>query len=187
MKKLRVLFLAICTIICCHSFAAKRTGLIYGFVHDRLTHENLLNTKVSLMKGDSIISIKEADPNSSVGTKNGLWLFYINVDDLQNDYTLIFEREGYQLLSWPLKEILGKKPLKNAEERYLGDLAMDKVAKQHTLNGVTIKATKVKFYTKGDTLVFDADAFQTAEGSMLDALIRQLPGAEPNDDGEIYT
>lgn len=113
-------------------------------------------------------------------------VFYINVDDPQNDYTLIFEREGYQLLSWPLKEILGKKPLKNAEERYLGDLAMDKVAKQHTLNGVTIKATKVKFYTKGDTLVFDADAFQTAEGSMLDALIKQLPGAELNDEGEIF-
>ena len=29
---------------------------------------------------------------------------------------------------------------------------------------------------KGDTLVYDANAFQLAEGSMLDELIRQLPG-----------
>ena len=42
------------------------------------------------------------------------------------------------------------------------------------------------FYHRGDTLVYDADAFQTAEGSMLDALIRQLPGAELTDQGEIF-
>ena len=46
-------------------------------------------------------------------------------------------------------------------------------------------ATKVKFFHNGDTLVYNADAFQLAEGSMLDALIRQLPGAELKDDGRI--
>ena len=46
-------------------------------------------------------------------------------------------------------------------------------------------ATKVKFYSKGDTLVFNADAFQLQEGSMLDALIRQLPGVELKSDGRI--
>jgi hypothetical protein len=30
----------------------------------------------------------------------------------------------------------------------------------------------------GDTLVYNADAFQMAEGSMLDALIKKLPGVE---------
>lgn len=44
----------------------------------------------------------------------------------------------------------------------------------------------MKFYTRKDTLVFNADAFQLAEGSMLDALIRQLPGVELKDDGRIY-
>ncbi len=32
----------------------------------------------------------------------------------------------------------------------------------------------------------DADAFQLGEGSMLDALIRQLLGAELSKDGRIY-
>lgn len=47
-------------------------------------------------------------------------------------------------------------------------------------------ATKVKFYNKGDTLVFNADAFELAEGSMLDALVSQLPGVELKKNGQIY-
>jgi len=38
---------------------------------------------------------------------------------------------------------------------------------------------------KGDTLEYDATAFQLPEGSMLDALIATLPGATLNDDGQI--
>ena len=53
------------------------------------------------------------------------------------------------------------------------------------LNEVTVNATKIKFYNKGDTLVYDASAFMLPEGSMLDALISQLPGAELGTDGQI--
>lgn len=38
---------------------------------------------------------------------------------------------------------------------------------------------------KGDTIVYNADAFQLSQGSMLDALIEQLPGAQLNEDGVI--
>ena len=55
----------------------------------------------------------------------------------------------------------------------------------HQLKEVEVIASKVKFYHRGDTLVYNADAFQLAEGSMLDELIRQLPGVELNKDGEI--
>ncbi len=54
------------------------------------------------------------------------------------------------------------------------------------LDEVTVTATRLKFYTNGDTLVYDATAFQMAEGSMLDALIKKLPGVELKDGGEIY-
>ena len=49
------------------------------------------------------------------------------------------------------------------------------------LKEVVVTASKVKFYHKGDTLVFNADAFHLAEGSMLDALIQQMPGVELKD------
>jgi hypothetical protein len=54
-----------------------------------------------------------------------------------------------------------------------------------SLNEVVVKATKVKFYVNGDTLVYNADAFELAEGSMLDALIQQLPGVELKNGGDI--
>lgn len=44
------------------------------------------------------------------------------------------------------------------------------------LGEVTVTATKIKFYNRGDTVVYNADAFELAEGSMLDALVSQLPG-----------
>lgn len=49
-----------------------------------------------------------------------------------------------------------------------------------------VVATKVKFYYKGDTIVYNADAFKLAEGSMLDALVAQLPGTELKSDGRIF-
>ena len=58
--------------------------------------------------------------------------------------------------------------------------------KEIELNEVTVKATKVKFYHKGDTLVYNADAFLLAEGSMLDALLNQMPGVELKSNGIIY-
>lgn len=38
---------------------------------------------------------------------------------------------------------------------------------------------------KNDTLVYNADAFQLSQGSMLDALIEQLPGVQLKDNGVI--
>ena len=57
--------------------------------------------------------------------------------------------------------------------------------RKHQLNEVVVTATKVKFYNRGDTIVYNADAFQLAEGSMLDALIEQLPGVTLDDNGVI--
>ena len=53
------------------------------------------------------------------------------------------------------------------------------------LGEVVVKATRLKMVWRGDTLIYNADAFNLPEGSMLDALIRQLPGAELNSQGEI--
>ncbi len=58
--------------------------------------------------------------------------------------------------------------------------------KSTNLKEVTVNASRVTFYHKGDTLVYNASAFQLAEGSMLDALIRKLPGVELTKEGKIY-
>ena len=59
-------------------------------------------------------------------------------------------------------------------------------AKASELGEAVVTATRVKMYYKGDTLVYDATAFQLPDGSMLDALIKQLPGVTMNNNGEIF-
>ncbi len=54
------------------------------------------------------------------------------------------------------------------------------------LNEVVVTATRVKFFWRGDTLIYDATAFNLPEGSMLDDLIRQMPGVTLNQQGEIF-
>ena len=63
-----------------------------------------------------------------------------------------------------------------AVNKNLGNIEM--VEKPVELDEVTVKASKVKMVYRGDTIVYNADAFRLAEGSMLDALIEQLPGVE---------
>ena len=57
---------------------------------------------------------------------------------------------------------------------------------EHELKEVTVVASKVKMVMKGDTIVYNANAFNLAEGNMLDALIARLPGAKLEKDGRIY-
>lgn len=55
----------------------------------------------------------------------------------------------------------------------------------HLLGEVVVKGTRIKMAYKNDTIVYNASAFQLPDGSMLDALVRQMPGVELKDDGTI--
>ena len=66
------------------------------------------------------------------------------------------------------------------------EMFMKRRMKETTLQEVTVKATRVQIAYKGDTIVVDAQAFKIPEGSMLDALVASVPGAELHDDGTIY-
>ena len=159
---------------------SQNKGLIYGFVHDRITHENLFGTRVSLLKNDSVIAIWETNEQSHFNNNKGPWIF--DTDLKAGKYTILFERSGYNTFYFPLLE----KPLKAGEIRFIADVFLDKTPQKHIIDGVIIKATKVKFHNKGDTIIYNADAFQTANGSMLDALIKQLPGVELDEIGQIF-
>lgn len=54
------------------------------------------------------------------------------------------------------------------------------------LGEVTVTASKVQFVNRGDTISYNADAFDVAQGSMLDALLRQMPGVQLRENGQIY-
>ena len=71
-----------------------------------------------------------------------------------------------------------------------GQTRKDSVASVKTLEGDTIAEVVVtrnvpKMVIKNDTVVYNADAYQVPEGSVIEALVEALPGAKIDDDGKI--
>ncbi len=52
---------------------------------------------------------------------------------------------------------------------------------------VKVTATKLKFYFRGDTLVYNADAFITQYGFVLDDLLKKMPGITVESGYQIYS
>ena len=65
----------------------------------------------------------------------------------------------------------------------LGTIAMDPDAIM--LKGAVVTGQAAKVTVKEDTFVYNAAAFRTPEGSVVEELVRRLPGAEVSDDGTI--
>ena len=53
------------------------------------------------------------------------------------------------------------------------------------LKGATVTGQAAKVTLKADTFVYNAAAFRTPEGSVVEELVKRLPGAEVSDDGKI--
>lgn len=152
----------------------------YGQVKDGFTGADL-PAKITLMKGDSTIvdttTAKFATDYDLAG------YFFANKPVEKGRYIMKAELDGYDL-AYVEKNIrfIGRNvgfefPLITMHRR------MDSYT--HELGEVKVTGTMVKLVHKGDTLVYNARAFKVPEGSMLDALIRQLPGAELRSNGDI--
>lgn len=73
---------------------------------------------------------------------------------------------------------------KNAKEWNAPDIFLKEDT--HMLGEATVTASKLMMVMRGDTVVYNADAFQLAEGSMLDKLFQLMPGFEIKPGGAIY-
>ena len=160
-------------------YADEVIGFINGVVVNSLTNEPIrdeLKIEVLSDKGETIVStnsrIEGRRSVFSTGMySNGKYKLLITHEDYDSTY-LDFEFNKNKKWVLPLG-VINVRKLTRAE-------------KGVKLGEVTVTATKLKFYNKGDTIVYDADAFELSSGSMLDGLVSQLPGAELRDDGRIY-
>ena len=185
MRTKRNLFLVIFSTLFLYSFAQKSELEIVGRVLENVGSSPLQGTMVRLIdsKGSVIDSMK---------TRGGVQ--YGNVIKYKSEYrfsvprtegakyTLEAEASGYELgyLTVTIDDLGRRETTRELPTIYLKRLmTID-------LETVTVTASKVKFYHKLDTLVYDASAFQLAEGSMLDALVNQLPGVELKENGQIF-
>ena len=181
-RRIFAMVMALLTVIA--AFGADEKITVMGRVRDAVTKRDLLEAYVLTYDkdGNFLDSIK-CDKGYAWrrgGEPDRTAEFYFSVP--RTDSLVVFDVvcKGYndKTISQSLKNV-------SRREDYVRVplILMEKAPRQ--LGEVTVTTTKIKFYNKGDTLVYNADAFQLAEGSMLDQLIAQLPGAELSDDGQI--
>ena len=161
------------------AFSQKQVS-VQSSVMDDFLEIPLPDTKVTLMTSDSLpIStltvMRMLDRNDKVV---GAQLYMALTPG--EKYLIHGTHEGYDD-AWLAVDV----PADATNGFYAGDLRLEKRFSRD-LAEVTVKATKVKMFWKGDTIVYNADAFNLPAGSMLDDLIRQMPGVTMNDDGEIF-
>lgn len=176
-----------CSLVSSSVFANDETLSFHltGQVLDQLTHVQIPGSKVEIMKlGDStVIDSTEATRIIVSGDdRRKESKFTLKIPRAEGDYVLCVSLDGYETY---YEQLTLDNFYSRETHRDLGNIYLKKV-KNVSLDEVTVTATKVKFYNRGDTLVYNADAFQLSEGSMLDALIKQLPGAELTKDGRIF-
>ena len=53
------------------------------------------------------------------------------------------------------------------------------------LKGATVTGQAAKVTLKADTFIYNASAYRTPEGSVVEELVRRLPGAQVDDDGKV--
>lgn len=181
MKKLITSIIIAATVVC--AFAAKHELYLVGRVKDNLRKTDLIDARVLLY--DSLGNVCDTlRANQGLTYRAGqidtLSNFYMNVPKVDSTYIFDVICDGYNKLTvtYTLDHIGRRENYRNMPTIYLERAPQ-------MLNEVSVTSTKIKFYNKGDTVVYNADAFQLAEGSMLDALIAQLPGVELNNDGQI--
>ncbi|ATV52461.1 outer membrane beta-barrel protein [Prevotella intermedia] len=155
---------------------------VEGSVVDNITGMGV-TAKITLMTADSVVIDTITAQIEEMPYDNGYYRAYYVFEDAvtsKGKYIIKAEKEGYDVCYMNCE-------LRSTREDYIGvkQIRMTKIV-EHELKEVTVVASKVKMVMKGDTIVYNADAFNLAEGNMLDALIARLPGAKLEKDGRIY-
>ena len=159
------LLLLMMMLVSAFSFAQDRK--ISGVLVDGETKEPVMQTTVQLITMDSAFVAgavsNERGAFTITAPKNGKYLLRIS----SIGYIGILKR----------LEIVGNKNLN------LGIIKMESDAKMLSQVNVTGKALKV--VVKEDTFVYNSAAYVTPEGSVVEELVKRLPGAQVSEDGKI--
>ena len=158
---------------------AQREVNITGDVKDGFMKTPLTDAHVSICRADSSVLVDSLKMTIYMRSdKPFLAVYSAKVKTDANTVLVHAWKEGYD-------DVWQRVSIGKETEVEVPTIEMRKM-RELNLNEVVVKATRVKMFYRGDTIVYDATAFKLPDGSMLDALIRQMPGVTLNEAGEIF-
>ena len=156
---------------------------IEGRVCDQNDKEDLIGVTVRLLSlPDSAYVSASSAYRRTVrhGDEEITSAFTLTLPSRSSSYLIEVSALGYD------KEIVRIDPSSYGERARRAELPLILLKpKSREIGEVTVTSSRIKFFHHGDTVVFNADAFHLANGSMLDALVSQLPGVELKSNGQI--
>ena len=147
------------------SFAQER--LLSGAIIDRDTKDPVEQVTVQLLKTDSTYV------TGAISNEKGL--FHLNAPE-NGKYLLKITSVGY-------KPTVKRVVIEQDKNLALGNVVVG--ADAIMLKGAVVTAMAQKVTLKEDTFVYNSAAYRTPEGSVVEELVKRLPGAEVSDDGTI--
>lgn len=133
------------------------------------------------------ITFKSYESTGTVNGKEHFYGYHINIDGLIDTLTIEAKVEGYTYVDTTL--VLPKEKFQvYRKQLYVYD---DEIQLKTTLEPykeleeVAVNATRILMVQKGDTIIYNAAALQLSAGSMLNDLVRALPGAQLDKGGKI--
>ncbi|MCH5175988.1 MAG: TonB-dependent receptor [Prevotellaceae bacterium] len=165
-KKIVLLAMMMCVAVCVQS-----QTLLRGKVVDRENGEALMRSTVLVMTADTARMVTGGTTNedgsfSIKDVKDGTYVVKISYIGYHNFFRQITINHA-----------------SNGGSQLLGTVLL--VPGSIELKQAVVTAQMKEVEVKEDTIIFNADAFKVPEGSVLEELIRKLPGAEVGDDGTI--
>lgn len=163
----------------------ERKVSLNGQVFDAFMRNYLDSAMVTVMTSDSTVIARDTVHTYRSSTRMWGQSYSIDVPARPAHFIIHATTPGYAsaCINYELKHI-GRNRIFYVPAIYLRKTSKD-VAMETEMKEFEVRASKVQLVWRGDTMIYDATAFNLAEGSMLEDLIRQLPGVELKENGEI--
>ena len=173
------------------SAAFAQNIVLTGEVINPITSEGVHEATIKMLNvaNDSVLAVTKAKLNMIVEERNGNStgyldknsgaVFNLKISSNFQDVVLIVSASGYDSVKKNIHIDSEKKRID------VGTINLLPAMKQRNLNEATVTATKIKMYYKGDTLVYNADAFNILKNESLRKLVLQLPNTKI-EEGVIY-
>ena len=160
--------LALLLLVCCAATALAQERKITGTLLDKESREPVLQATIQLLKAKDSLYVAGAVTNE------------------EGDFTLVAPENGKYIIK--MSNVGYKTVLRNVSISEDKDFAFGKINLETDavlLKEVIANGIAAKVVVKEDTFVYNAAAYRTPEGSVIEELVKRLPGAQIDDDGKI--